>query len=139
MFGFAVDVTERAELERRTAEAHQRERTLRQIVEAALPQRDLDALLTGLVERVAATFEADRAVLLLLEDGVLRVRASHNVDPADAAEVHVPLGRRVRGPGGRHPPAVGGRRPVPDRRGQQLPVPGGRLDRRRAPDRRRAR
>ena len=92
VFGFAVDVTERAELERRTAEAHQRERTLRQIVEAALPQRDLDALLTGLVERVAATFEADRAVLLLLEDGVLRVRASYNVDPADAAEVHVPLG-----------------------------------------------
>lgn len=92
VFGFAVDVTERAEHQRRTAEAHQRERTLRQIVEAALPQRDLDALLTGLVERVAATFDADRAVLLLLEDGVLRVRASHNLDAIDAADVRVPFG-----------------------------------------------
>jgi PAS domain S-box-containing protein len=92
VFGFAVDVTERAELERRTAEAHQRERTLRQIVEAALPQRDLDALLTALVERVAATFDADRCTLLLLEDNVLRVRASHNIDPADVADVHVPFG-----------------------------------------------
>jgi PAS domain S-box-containing protein len=92
VFGFAVDVTERAELERRTAEAHQRERTLRQIVEAALPQRDLDALLVSLVERVATTFDADRSTLLLLEDDVLRVRASHNLDPLDAADVRVPFG-----------------------------------------------
>jgi PAS domain-containing protein len=80
VFGFAVDVTERAALERRTAEAHQRER-LRQIVEA-LPRRDLDCW-PGWWSGWPRRSNRPR-VLLLLEDGVLRVRASR-VDPADAA------------------------------------------------------
>ena len=81
------------ELSHEQAEAAgRREQKLRHVVEAALPQRDVEALLQGLVEEVAAAFEADRGVLLLLDDGYLTVRAAHNLGSDVASEVRVPVG-----------------------------------------------
>ena len=81
----------------RSQEAHQRERKLRHIMDAALLQRDLDALLEGIVEELAEAFDADRAVLLLLDHRELRVRASHNLTDDVVAQVHVPVGRGFAG------------------------------------------
>jgi len=81
----------------RSREAHQRERKLRHIMDAALLQSDVDALLDGIAHELAEAFDADRAVLLLLEGDELRVRASHNLSEEVIAQVHVPVGKGFAG------------------------------------------
>ena len=105
------DVTERKRAEAERDDLLRRERETREraeaatrllarvqvIADAALRSLSVDELLRELLVRVRSVLETDTAVILLREDGVLRVRAALGLEEELHRDVRVPIGEGFAG------------------------------------------
>jgi transcriptional regulator with GAF, ATPase, and Fis domain len=99
IFVYGQDRPEEVEAQGRMEATRERWQALQAVIDGALAQQDLDALLRHVLDRLTAAFGVDSVAILLIADQTqeLELYLARGPEEAVSGQVRVPLGRGIAG------------------------------------------